>query len=207
MIKKFIAMALVACAAIIGTGAAYGQFRYGVTAGADLNSTRFKQKLFDVHSRAGAAAGVTGEMIFPGVGVGIDLGVQWMMRSSQLDLGDRLMWHDQGYGDVNFTQQYVAIPLHLRLKWQKLNGFEDKVAPIVYAGPSFAFNAGHTKLDAFQFAEGDVSIDVGIGAEFFKHWQLLLGYTFGATYSMEAKMLTNFSNRWNSWQMRVAYYF
>lgn len=207
MTRRIHAIALLICACMMLAGTASAQFRYGVTAGVDVSTMRFKQKLFDINSRAGAAAGVTSEMIFPGIGIGFDLGLQWHMRSAQLCLGQREMWASQGYGDFNFTQQFVAIPLHLRWKWTRLNGFEDKAAPFIYAGPLFAFNVSHSNLPSFSYAEGDVGIDVGIGGEFFKHWQFAAGYSFGMTYSMQAKLMTNFSNRWNMWQFRLSYFF
>lgn len=207
MTKRLYGIALLVCACLMFAGSASAQFRYGVIAGADITKTSFKQDLFDIHARAGASAGVVGELMFSGIGIGVDLGLQWQMRSSQLCLGQRPIWADQGLGNVNFTQQYVTIPLHLRWKWTRLNGFEDKAAPFIYAGPLFAFNVAHTKIESFSFAEGDVGIDVGLGGELFKKWQISGGYSFGMTYSMQAKILTGFSNRWNMWQIRLAYLF
>jgi len=207
IIATIAAWLAVVAAALITSPAASAQFRYGPMAGVNFTKFAFKQDLVTVDSHVGPAAGLAGEMMFPGIGIGIDVGLMYQMRGSKLHLGEREIWSSQGYGTETMSLHMVSIPVHLKLKWQRLNGFEEKVAPIVYAGPTFSFMAAHSKIDAFSYSGGDVAVDVGLGAEFLRHWQLTGGYSFGATYLTKAKILTNYSARANSWNIRLAYYF
>lgn len=186
---------------------AAAQFRYGPMAGVNFTTMKFRQDLFNIDMKAGPAGGIAGELMFPGVGLGLDLGLLYQMRASSLDMGERPMWASQGYGREAMDLHTITIPIHLKLKWQRLGGLEEKISPIVYAGPTFDFTAAHSKIDAMEFSGGDVAIDVGIGAEVYRHWQLTAGYSFGMTYLAKAKILTDFSCRANSWTIRLAYYF
>ena len=145
--------------------------------------------------------------MFPGIGIGIDLGLLYQLRSSKLHMGEREMWASQGYGTENMDLHMVSIPIHIKLKWHRLGGFEEKLAPMVYGGPTFSFMAGHSKIDAMNFSGGDVALECGIGAEILERWQLKAGYSFGMTYLAKAKVLTDFSCRANAWTVRLAYYF
>lgn len=201
------ALILVVTASLFQAPEASAQFRYGPTVGANLNALKYKQELFTIDKKVGPQAGIAGELMFPGIGIGLDLGFFYQMRSSKLHLGQREIWASQGYGNENLNFHTVTIPIHLKLKWHRLNGFEEKIAPLVYAGPTFNFNVAHTKLECMNFATGDVAIECGIGAEFFERIQLKLGYSFGMTYITKAKIMTDFSARFNAWTARIGYFF
>ena len=49
--------------------------RWGASAGVNVNSMKFKQDLFGVSSAVGESAGIRGEMMFPGIGFGLELDV------------------------------------------------------------------------------------------------------------------------------------
>ncbi|MCM1483193.1 MAG: PorT family protein [Muribaculaceae bacterium] len=205
--KRIIMAALVAAVGLIATTGAKAQFRYGVTAGVDISSLHFKQDLFTVDSSVGYSAGLMGEMMFPGIGFGIDVGLQYSQLGATMDLGQKDIWASEGYGRVRSYLHYIMVPLHLRFKYTRLNGFEDQLAPFVYVGPSFGFLAAHNKLDAMDYAGGDMGIDFGIGAEIFTKWQVSAHYRMGMTYAMKAKLLTDMSGRNNVWSVRVSYIF
>ena len=90
---------------------------------------------------------------------------------------------------------------------QYLNGFEDTLAPFVFAGPSIGLLVGHSKLDCFDFPFGEFGLDFGIGAEIKRNWQLSVSYNIGFTYAMKDKILTNYSARNNTLSLRLAYLF
>lgn len=196
--------------ALVMAGAAFsaaGQFRYGPTVGVSMTDLHFKQDLFKVEQQVGFGAGIAAEMMFPGVGFGIDLGLSYEMRGAKLDLGSREMWASQGLGNEPMRLHTIVLPIHLRFKYTRLNGFEDKLAPIVYAGPQFGFVAGHSKLaNSFEYAGADLGIDFGFGAEIFRRWQVTFGYTLGMTYVTKAKILTNFSARNRIWNLKLVYF-
>lgn len=206
MIRKITTL-IIAVIALVSAGEANAQFRYGPTVGVDFTNLHFKQDLFTVDQNTGFSAGVAAEMMFPGIGFGIDFGFMYEKRGAKLHLGEKPMWADRGYGEESADLHYVVIPFHLRYKHTRLNGLEDYFAPLAYVGPSFGFLAGHSKLDAMSYAGGELGIDLGIGAEICRKWQITGGYTFGMTYATKAKILSDMSARNRVWSVKVAYLF
>lgn len=202
---KKIIICLLAIAATILPAAA--QMRWAGSAGVNFNNMVFKQDLVTVGGNVGCNAGILGEMIFPGIGFGLDVGLQYNMQGAKVNLGERKVWSDNGYGSEDIRIHTISIPLHLRFKYTRLNGLEDKIAPFVYGGPEFNIQAGHSKCDAIKFSGGDLSMTVGGGVELFKRWQVYGGYTWGMTYSMKTKLLDDFSACSRQGFVRVAYFF
>lgn len=200
-------LASIAVLAFLLAPAASAQFRYGPMAGISITNLKFKQDLVTVDKTVGGSAGIVAEMMFPGIGFGIDLGLYYDMRGAKVGLGEKKIWASQGYGDERMTLHYISLPFHLRFKYTNLNGFEDKLAPLVYAGPTFGFHIANSDIKAFQYSGGDLGLEFGIGAEVLRHWQITGSYTMGMTYVTKAKVLTNYSARSNSWNVRVAYLF
>lgn len=201
------AAALAVVILVIGTTDAHGQMRWGATAGVSLTDMHFKQQLVTVKKTPGFAAGVIGEMIFPGVGFGLDIGAQYQMLGAKVNLGEKLMWSSQGYGNQRFYLHTLSIPVHLRFKYTRLNGFEEYLAPLVYVGPSFDFLLGHSKCEAFSFPFGSIGIDMGIGAEIYKKWQVTASLNLGMTYVTKADILTDYSAQNRVWKLSVSYFF
>lgn len=187
--------------------AANAQFRYAAIVGPEFTNLKFKQDLVDVSQTFSYQVGVQGEMMFPGLGFGIDLGLLYNQLGAKVNLGQRKVWASQGYGDERVRLHTIQIPLHLRFKWTRMNGLEDIVAPFVYGGPDFNILAGHGKCAAFDYAGGDLSLSVGGGAELFKKWQVSFQYSWGMTYALKTVLLDNFSARSRSYALRVAYFF
>lgn len=189
------------------TLSASAQFRYGPMAGVNFNNLHFKQDLTPVSGTVGGQAGIQAELMFPGIGFGIDLGLLYNMAGAKVNLGDRLMWHDQGYGNENLMIHQVNIPFHLRFKYTNLDGMEEIIAPFVYGGPDFNLQAGHSKCDALKFSGGDLGLTAGIGAELLRHWQVSVQHSWGMTYALKANILQNYSGNTRQWAVRVAYLF
>lgn len=206
IIKPLIAVAI-AAGVLICAPAASAQLRWGATLGGLVTGLHFKQPLVEVKQVPGFSAGVIGEVMFPGIGFGVDIGAQYEMRGAKVNLGQKVMWSSQGYGDARFYEHYLAIPVHLRFKYTRLNGFEEYLAPIVFAGPSFGFLLGHSDIPAFQFPVGEIGIDMGLGAEIFKRWQVTASFNLGMTYCTKANILTNYSAQNRTWKVAVTYFF
>lgn len=196
------ALALLLCAA-----GANAQFRYGPIAGVDISSLKFKQDLFSVDQSVGFSAGVMSEMMFPGIGFGFNVGLLYEQRGATLNLGERKIWASEGYGKERTYLHYINIPLHLRFKWTRMDGFEDYLAPFVFGGPDFGFLAGHNKIEALDYAGGEVGLTCGLGLELWKHWQVSASYTWGMTYALKTAQLTNLSAQNRTWNVRVCYLF
>lgn len=186
---------------------AEGRMRWGATAGATVSRLHFKQKLVTVSNVIGYTGGVTGEVIFPGIGIGVDLGLMYDQQGALVNLGDKLVWSSLGYGNEHVYLHTIKIPVHLRWKYTRLNGLEDKIAPLIYGGPEFDIQVAHGHCDAFKYSGGDLGLTVGIGAELWKRWQITAGYTWGMTYVLKTRLLDEFSAQSRQWSLRLSYYF
>lgn len=204
-ILKYIVLPLVLL--LCGTAQTKAEFRYAVTAGAGISTLDFKQDLFKVSGIAGPQLGVHGELMFPGIGLGIDVAAYYAMLGAKCDLGSRKIWAVDGYGNENIFLHTLEIPLNLKFKWTRMNGFEDYLAPMVFGGPVFNFNIAHSGCKAMEYPFGSIGLRAGVGVEIFKKWQVSGSYTWGMTYATKAVKLDNMSARNRYWSIRVAYYF
>lgn len=207
MKMKKIILAIVTVFAVAVAPSAKAQFRYGPIAGVSLTNLKFKQDIVPVKQTVGFSGGIAAEMMFPGIGFGIDLGLIFEERGAKVDLGDKLMWSSQGYGNEHVALHYLALPIHLRFKYTNLNGFEDILAPLVFAGPTFGIHVANSRVKALEYSGGDLGLEFGMGAQILTKWQVTASYNMGMTYVTKAKILTNYSARSNEWNLRVAYLF
>lgn len=206
MKRKLVSVIILAVAMLLPLSSE-AQFRRSVVAGVNINDLVFKQDLASVSTLIGAQAGVEGELMFPGIGFGLSFGLMYNQLGGQVNLGEKKIWASEGYGNEKLYLHNITIPLHLRFKWTRLNGFEDTLAPLIFGGPEFSILAGHSKCDAIKWAGGDLGLTAGVGAEIFKKWQVTASYTWGMTYSLKTKLLDDYSARQRHWAVRVAYFF
>lgn len=204
--KRIITFIVIACALFAAAPVATAQFRWGPSVGFNMNTMKFKQDLFDTHKGFGGSAGVKAEMMFPGIGFGIDMGLLYEQRAAQLDLGDRLIWSSQGYGDEKIRLHSIDIPFNLKFKWTRLGGTEDIIAPLAFGGPVFSFQAGHTGCKALKYSGGEVMLTAGLGVELWRRWQVTAQYTWGMTYALKTQLLTDLSARNRTLDIRVTYF-
>ena len=148
---------MIALVALCAVSTARAQMRWGASAGININSMKFKQDLFGVSSAVGESAGIRGEMMFPGIGFGLELGLFYQQQGATLALGDKPIWSTQGYGNERVYLHSVSIPFNLKFKWTRMQGLEDYVAPFAFGGPILQIQAGHSKCDALKYSGGDVS--------------------------------------------------
>lgn len=204
--KKLILL-IVALTAVMLPARGIAQFRYGATAGVDFTTLKFKQDLFTVDQSTGFQAGVQGEMMFPGVGFGVDIAMLYTQRGATLHLGEREIWSSQGYTDPRCYLHYIEIPVNLRFKWTRMQGLEEYIAPYVFGGPSLSLLAGHSKIDALQYAFGEIGLQCGLGFEIMRRWQIQGSYTWGMTYALKTRLLDDFSAQNRTWSIRATYFF
>ena len=75
------------------------QFRAAGVAGVNISTLNFSQDLVPVKSSVGYQAGILGELMFPGIGFGIDLGLLYNQGGAKVDLGSKEVWSSLGYGN------------------------------------------------------------------------------------------------------------
>lgn len=204
---KKLTIMLLLVAAILTPATLRGEFRWGATAGVDFTTLKFKQDLFSVDQTTGFQAGIQGEMMFPGIGFGVDVGMMYTMRGAKLNLGEKLIWSSQGYTDPRCYLHDIDIPISLRFKWTRLQGLEDYIAPYIFGGPVFSILAGHSDIDALDYAGMDLGVQAGLGFEIMKKWQIQGSYNWGMTYALKTKLLDDLSARSRTWSVRVTYFF
>ena len=180
---------------------------WGASTGINVNSMKFKQDLFQVSQGVGESLGVRGEMMFPGIGFGIELGLYYQQQGSTLHLGDKKIWASQGYGNERIYLHNVSIPFNLKFKWTRMQGLEEYIAPYVIGGPVFDFLLGHSNIAAMKYAGGTLGLRVGGGVEIKREWQLQVAYTWGMTYSLKTVKLDQFSARNKFVSVTLARYF
>lgn len=205
--KRHLISAIIAVAAIFGAASASAEFRWGPTAGINITDLDFEQNLLTVDKSVGYGAGVTCEMMFPGIGFGIDFGLSYQQRGATIDLGAKELYRWMGYGRERSYLHYAVIPLHLHFKYTRLNGFEDYLAPFVYVGPSVGFLLAHNKIDCMNYHTAELSIEGGIGAEIMRRWHVSVNYSYGLSNAVSLKVLTDFNAVNTGWSVRVAYLF
>jgi hypothetical protein len=205
--KKVSSILLLVVAMLAIAPRAHAEFRWGATAGFNVSKLHFKQDLIETDYTIGYSAGAIGEMMFPGIGFGLDFGFLYDQTGGTANLGQKLIWSSEGYGNERIYLHNFSIPLHLRFKYTRLNGFEDRVAPFVFAGPEFNFKLATSKCEAIKYSGGNLGLTVGVGGEFFKRWQLSLAYTWGMTYALKTKLLEDFSAQTRQWTVRATYFF
>ncbi len=211
---KRLAVLLVAIAAIISPVITKAQFRYAPVVGVTISDLHFKQDLFEVKQAVGGTAGIMAEMMFPGIGFGMDFGFIYSQFGAKTDLGSREIWASDGFRNPRVWLHAIEIPVHLRFKWTRMDGLEDYIAPFVYGGPDFGILVGHSSIKGdngagspYKYTGGDMSLTCGGGAELWKRWQVSLQYTWGMTYILKTVKLDNLSARNRQWAVRVAYFF
>ncbi len=203
--KKILTSILVMCA-IFGISTA-ADLRYGAIAGVSFNDLKFNQDgIIGVKSNVGFSVGGFSEMMFPGIGFGVEAGLMYTQRGATLDM-NRYIWQIDGYGIENTQLHYIEIPINLRFKYHQLDGFEDYLAPFVFGGPTFSIGVGHSKNKAIDFAGGEVGLQVGLGVEIFKNWQLSGFYNWGMTDCLQTVKLIDYTARNRSWNIRLVYLF
>lgn len=204
--RKYIIIC-VALLSLVSANVASAQFRYGPMVGVSFTDLKFNQDIISVDGEAGFAGGLFSEMIFPGIGFGFDAGLIYNMKGAKINLGEKKIWSSDGYGNERCMLHYIGLPINLRFKYTNFGGFEDYVAPFVFAGPEFSFLVAHSKIDAFQYAVASVGLTVGLGAELFKNWQLSGGYTWGLSHAIKTVKLDDYCAYNRSWNIRLAYLF
>ncbi|MCM1370190.1 MAG: PorT family protein [Candidatus Amulumruptor caecigallinarius] len=201
--KKIILLLIFAAVAV----SASAKFRWGPTLGANFSDYHWKQDLVGTEMTPGFSAGLQGELMIPGIGFGIDMGLKYVNRGGKVHFGDQYIWSSSGIGVVDLRLHTIQVPINLRFKWTRMNGIENYVAPFLFAGPQFNFNVANTKCEAVKKAGASVGIQCGLGFELFKRYQISAGYVWDVTYDVETIKLDNFSARLQGWLVDVAVLF
>ncbi len=203
MFRKLLFLILTLAAVI----PASAEFRWGPMAGANFSTFHWKQKLLTTNGRTGFQAGLAAELMIPGIGFGIDLGLRYAMNGAHENFGDFKVWNSDGIKNQNVWVHSLQLPVNLKFKWTRMNGFEQILAPFVFGGPVFNFNVATNKQPALEHPAGTVAMQCGAGVELFEHWQISGGYSWGISYQVRTIKLDNYSAQPRGGFVNVAYLF
>lgn len=196
---------LISLLCLLISGTAMAEFRWGPTAGVNISKFEFKQDLIPIDQAVGFQGGIMGELMFPGIGFGMDFGLNYQCHSSKIHFGDKEVWASDGIGSPTSTLHNIQIPINLRFKYTRLNGIENTIAPFVYGGPVFSIIAGHNDVQPLEYAHGYFGLQCGLGAELFRNFQVSAGYYWDMTYEMRTIKLSNFSAKAQGWNITFSY--
>ena len=202
-------ISLLIAALVLTTAATMAQTssRWGITAGANINSVHFKQHdIMPSKTMWGPQLGVTGEMNFSGVGFGVDGSVLYSLKQGKVNYGDRTAWSSLGYGNETVSMHYIDVPLHLKLKWRRLEGLENTIMPMIYVGPQFSFLAYGNHKSLNSYPPVNVYLDMGAGIELMERVQIRGGYNFSIGQSFHTKILDDNVAKNRTWYFSVTWF-
>ncbi len=205
-LNRFFAAAIVAVAAIVAAVPAQAQFKFGLKAGAAINSLKFSSteeftKSFDKDNRAGFVGGAMIEFTVPLIGIGLDASVLYVHREAKSVVANQ----------PNLTRDYIDIPVNLKYKLS-IPVISNVLKPFVTTGPSFAFLTSKKEIEAaFKNKSVDIAWNFGFGVELLSHVQVAASYGLGLTNTLEKigtvdnKATIEGKNRY--WTVTAAYLF
>lgn len=202
-------ISLLIAALVLTTAATMAQTssRWGITAGANINNVHFKQHdIMPSKTMWGPQLGVTGEMNFSGVGFGVDGSVLYSLKQGKVNYGDRTAWISLGYGNETVSMHYIDVPLHLKLKWRRLEGLENTIMPMIYVGPQFSFLAYGNHKSLNSYPPVNVYLDMGAGIELMERVQIRGGYNFSIGQSFHTKILDDNVAKNRTWYFSVTWF-
>lgn len=208
--RKFTRLLVLAVALLCAVSSfAQPERRWGVTVGGNYNEIHFKQSdIFDSDPMFGGSIGVTGDMMIPGVGFGIDGSILYTFRQGRVHFGDKRAWESQGIETQAVQLHYIDVPLNLKFRYSRLGGLESTIMPFVYAGPTFSFLAGHNKVgNALKYTTVNVLLHAGIGVELFNKVQISGGYSFSVGQNLGTKILDEHVAKHRTWFVQATYFF
>lgn len=196
-IKRFLVVALVLAAFL----PASAQFKFGPRVGIEVNSLHFDKSVFDSDNRAGFTGGLEAEFTVPLIGVGADVSVMYVHRTSK--------WMNEAKLE-NINKDYIEIPVNLKYKLS-LPAISHIIAPYVFTGPSFSILASKQVVNDIKSRKCDVAWNVGIGVELIKHLQVGASYGIGMTKPFQMIGLTgdkaNIEGKNRYWTVTAAWLF
>lgn len=185
---------------VVAFGAS-AKFRFGPTVGMNISRYYWSQKLFETPQTVGYSAGIQCEVMIPGIGFGIDFGLKYADRGGRCNFREQYVWSSTGIGNTDLRLHTIQIPVNLRFKWTKMDGFENYLAPFAYAGPQFNFNASTSRCAAIRKVNAAVGLEVGLGVELWKRFQLSAGYVWDMTDDVESIKLDEFTAHLQGWMI------
>lgn len=177
---------------------AQAQFKWGIKAGAAVNSLKLNKDVLNSDNRAGFTGGLMADFTVPVIGLGFDASVLYAARS--VDLAN-----DEGV-TVTKTRSYIDIPINFKYKIG-LPVVGKVVTPFLTTGPDFSFLLSSKNMgNALHNKTFDFAWNIGAGIEVLSHVQVAASYGFGITKSASGDD-SIYSGKNRCWTITAAYLF
>lgn len=194
LFTKLFAVVVLATASVVPM---QGQFKWGIKAGAAINSLKFNKEIVNSDNRAGFTGGLMAEFTMPLVGVGCDVSVLYASRQFDYTNPD---------GDVlKKGRSYLDIPLNLKYK-MGLPGVGKIITPFITTGPDFSILLSKRNIDGLRNRKYDFAWNVGLGVQLVQHVQIAASYGIGLTKSASGNEAL-YSGKNRCWTVTAAYLF
>ena len=212
--KKIIATLMFAVA-LMTSGTADAQVKFGLKGGLNVTSMSFNSSVLDASNRTGFFVGPTVKIQLPLVGLGIDASALYDQREAKVSVADSYTGNTYTT-EKTLRSKAINIPINLRYGW----GLGSMANVFLFAGPQFGFNVGKknqelTDNTTWSVKNSNFSVNVGAGFTVLSHLQLSANYnivcgkTSDATLKNVGEQIVNKEarSRANAWQIALAYYF
>ena len=207
MKMKKITLLLAAITVCCATMSGQTTSRWGITAGMNINKIHFKQyDILPTKQMCSPMLGVTGEMNFGNGGFGVDGALLYSLKQGKVDYGSRTAWATIGAGDETVSMHYIDVPLHLKFKYNRLGGTEDIIMPLVYVGPQFSFLPHGNNTELNTYTPVSVYLDMGLGCELARRFQVKAGYNFSIGQSFHTKLLDDNVAKNRTWYVNLTWF-
>lgn len=206
--KKLISLCVVALAILVATPS-HAQAQFGVKAGLNITSMKFKDVEENVNpdNRCGFFIGPTVDFKLPIIGIGMDASLLYNQKVVEIE-------------DLKVKQNLLSLPINFKGSV----GLGSMLGIYGALGPQFDFNIGGKKwkdLEMMEWKGSNVSLNLGAGVKLLSHIQAGLTYNIGLGKSAEYKEDSILSTLWggakgavknmnaktNTWMIHVAYMF
>ena len=213
--KKLLSALLVALSVLAAPAAKADGFKVGPIVGVNINKFSIDKTALKSDNRAGFTAGIQAEFTVPLIGIGADVALMYVNRSSETEVTGTELTELASSEDAitKAKYHYLAIPLHLKYKLS-LPAINNVVAPYVFTGPNFAFRLSKEIYNDFQAKKYNMGWDFGLGVEVIKHLQIGACYTLGMNKSLTKYIpivgtseKAEISGKTSGWAVTAAYLF
>lgn len=171
--KKILAVFVVA--ALMTALPARAQLQFGFKGGLNVTEMSFDENVFKSSNRLGYFIGPTVKFGLPITGIGIDISGLYEKKTTKVN-------------GKAIDQENIIVPANVRLNLGTVAGV------YLAAGPQFAFNIGDDEFkwnkdgveNTFQLKKSYLSINLGAGIFFSKHFEVGFVYNIGVSKTGEA---------------------
>ncbi len=200
--KKTLVLPLLALAALCAQPA-HAQLRFGVRGGMNISKLKYDGgALTNPANRTGWFIGPTAEFKIPMVGLGVNAGLLFDQRRTNLYQMD-----GESYSK---TEQYIDIPINFKYSF----GLSSLASLYLQAGPQFDWRIGKKNYyfdtnSGYRSETWTKSFNVGFGSRLGGHFDIGANYNF--TFNKTGRFYdddgTYIKSKRNTWQVYVGYVF